>query len=335
MKSFDGRLAEALQRGIPLTERPYAAIAEALGCGERAVIDGARRLVDSGLIRSFGAFPDYSRLGYSGLLIGVEAPDSDISRLSEAVNTRREVTHNYRRANRVNIWFTALLPEDGAARFSDWVAGLGCPYVALKTVKRVKLEPGFRSGANDEVFEPASRRPCSEATPNKQGEEGRCEAIRLLAPMQSGFPIVRRPFDDFAASAGMSTGELLAKLGAMIRDGRLRRIGASLHHRNMGYSANALIAWKLRKDASSAARREEITALPWLSHYYEREAVACTLSGGWPHTSYAMIHAKEASTLAERAEKLVSVCSPESVDVMLTLEEYKKTRYLLKIPTDN
>ena len=60
----DRRLIAAIQDGLPLAPRPYAAIGERIGIREAEVIAGLRRLIDDGVIKRFGVIVRHRALGY-------------------------------------------------------------------------------------------------------------------------------------------------------------------------------------------------------------------------------------------------------------------------------
>lgn len=328
MDPLEPRIAEALQRGLPLSERPYAEIADSLACEERQVLDGARALTARGLIRSIGVFPDYERLGCSGLLFGMEVPAPNLDAIVETLNDRNEITHNYLRAHRIGLWFTAICPTNETNAFVDAVLKMGFPVVVLETIERLKLSPNFRmheaTGATTTLPQPDPVT-CNAAAKAPYREE----AIRLLAPMQRDFPVVERPFDGLAQDLGLSTAQLLEKLRSLQQAGLLRRIGASLHHRRVGYAANALLAWEPREGVQPQAAATTLLPLPWVSHCYLRRCRASTLAIPWPYRIYTMIHARDETRMAERIETVRRSVASEAIEVLRTLEEYKKSRYLL------
>ncbi|MFQ5645253.1 MAG: hypothetical protein ACE5FQ_16380, partial [Thiogranum sp.] len=57
-------LIEVIQGGLPLVARPYQAIADRLGCSERAVIDRLRSMIDAGIIKRLGVVVRHHELGY-------------------------------------------------------------------------------------------------------------------------------------------------------------------------------------------------------------------------------------------------------------------------------
>ncbi|MEE9514491.1 MAG: Lrp/AsnC family transcriptional regulator, partial [Candidatus Brocadiales bacterium] len=59
----DIKLLRHIQDGIPLTERPYQNIADALGLSEDEVMDRIKRLLDEKKIRRFAASVAHRKIG--------------------------------------------------------------------------------------------------------------------------------------------------------------------------------------------------------------------------------------------------------------------------------
>ena len=87
----------ALQRGIPLSERPFAELGASLGLSEEAVLALVRRLLDSGEARRFGAVFDARRLGYRSALCAMTVPRVRMAEVAARVAAVRGVTHAYER----------------------------------------------------------------------------------------------------------------------------------------------------------------------------------------------------------------------------------------------
>ena len=332
------RLAERLQEGLPLTERPYLAIAEKLGCREETVLALADALIREGVVRSFGAFADFNRLGYEGFLCGLVVPEERIPALASRLDGRREVTHNYLRAHRVNMWFTALLKgPEARKRFMDEILhAFECPFVVLSTNARLKLRPTFHfPSAEKETGEKEAQ---GDRCPEEE-ESGfsdiheqplHADALKALSLLQRNFPVTPRPFDRVAEELGAATPELLDLLKNLEQRRVLRRIGVSLHHRRMGYVCNALVAWQTdiaRETAGEAGSKA--SRFPWVSHCYVREVTGCSLPFVWPYTLYTMLHALDAQSLERHIQTMKEVLLPRDLAVLPTVRELKKTRYLL------
>jgi DNA-binding Lrp family transcriptional regulator len=336
-------LAERLQRGIALTEHPYRAIASELGCEERMVLSLTNELIREGYIRSFGAFIDFERLGYDSVLYGFSVPEEQISSAASVLNERREVTHNYLRGHPINMWFTALLPkgETGKERerfFGEVLHACEFPFIAAATVMRLKLRPNFRF-SRDEYSEPSFEEnlPASleEDLLDDKGvsaEPLAPEALEALTLLQKNFPVVPEPFELAARKLGRSVPQLLKRLRVLEEMRVLRRIGASLHHRLMGYNANALVAWTVNNDNTlddviDAGKRAAF--FPWVSHCYVRKTIENTVRYTWSHSLYTMLHASNESSLSEQIRAMRDVLIPRDVTILPTLQELKKIRYLL------
>ncbi|MDR3265225.1 MAG: hypothetical protein LBT15_04340 [Synergistaceae bacterium] len=317
------RLAERLQAGISLTERPYRDIfgeADEAGCDEATVLRLTGEMIGDGLIRSFGAFADFERLGYGGFLCGLAVPEDRIDEVAALLSARREVTHAYLRAHEANLWYTALVKDAEKERFTDLPRLCRCPFVVLTTRSRLKLSPTFRFSDSSEVPPDAGDEiSFEEYVPAK-------EDIALLALLQARFPLVPRPFDEAARKMGTTEGALLERLRALRRTGVLRRVGASLDHRRVGYGANALVAWDA-EDALAAGK--SAARFPWVSHCYLREVRLNTLPFRWPYGLYTMLHARSREALAGRIQEMESALAPRSFVILPTVRELKKTRYLL------
>ena len=320
--SLRERLAERLQAGIPLTERPYRNIGEELGCGEETILDLLRGLIGEKVIRSFGAFADFGRLGCSGLLFGISVPESRLEKTSISLIALNEVTHAYLRNHAVNLWCTALVEgADGTRRFTKEVLrATGCPFVLLATEKRLKLRPNFRFSAEEDGGGEAERAVIAGYVPSE-------EDVAALSLLQVGFPVEPRPFDGAAASLGTTTESLLKRLKRLTDAGVLRRVGASLDHRQAGYGANALVAWNAA-DPSEAGERA--SRFPWVSHCYLRRTLANTLPFDWTWPLFTMVHARTGAMLDARVAEMREALTPRGVAVMPTVRELKKTRYLLR-----
>lgn len=105
MDEIDSRLVTQLQRGFPVSERPYLAVAAQFGLTEDELITRLRKLLDEGTLTRFGPLYQVERLGGAYSLAAMEVPETDYDRIVELVNTYPEVAHNYRREHTFNMWF--------------------------------------------------------------------------------------------------------------------------------------------------------------------------------------------------------------------------------------
>ena len=108
LSKFDKSLLNLLQGNIPVCSRPFAAMAATLGVEENFVLERVRELKAAGYLRRIGTFFNSANLGYRGTLVALEVEPSEICAVAETINRYDEVTHNYEREGKFNLWFTLL-----------------------------------------------------------------------------------------------------------------------------------------------------------------------------------------------------------------------------------
>lgn len=108
----DREILQILQNGFPLVKEPYKAIGDKLWIDEYSVISRVVRLLQNGVIRYVGPFFDSKKLGYKGCLVAINVPESRIDEVAEVINSFDEVTHNYLRDGKPNMWFTLIASSD-------------------------------------------------------------------------------------------------------------------------------------------------------------------------------------------------------------------------------
>jgi siroheme decarboxylase len=101
----DRRLIAAIQDGLPLVVRPYAAIGDTLGMGEAEVIAGLRRLIEAGVIKRFGVIVRHHELGYrANAMVVWDVPDARVGDAGRTLAGLPFITLCYRRPRRLPVW---------------------------------------------------------------------------------------------------------------------------------------------------------------------------------------------------------------------------------------
>jgi DNA-binding Lrp family transcriptional regulator len=112
MDDIDRILLNLIQEDFPITAAPFAEVAAQLGIGEDDVLERIGSLKEDGVIRRIGAVFDLRNLGFASTLCAARVPEKEVRGFVEAVNACSGVTHNYRRDDEYNIWFTLIAPGD-------------------------------------------------------------------------------------------------------------------------------------------------------------------------------------------------------------------------------
>jgi siroheme decarboxylase len=91
----------------------------------------------------------------------------------------------------------------------------------------------------------------------------------LLNVIQAGFPVEPHPYRVIGEKLGMDQAEVLARIANLKRQGIIRRIGASINSRRIGF-VSTLLAAKVppEKFESFVAT---VNACPGVTHNYERK----------------------------------------------------------------
>lgn len=107
----DKLIINRIQSDFPITLRPYGTIADDLGLAEADVLQRVARLRSKGIIRRIGGNFVPEKLGYVSTLCAASVPEDKLALFKKVVNSYPGVTHNYRRENHFNVWFTFIAPS--------------------------------------------------------------------------------------------------------------------------------------------------------------------------------------------------------------------------------
>lgn len=101
----DRAIVGALQEGMPLTRRPYDAVAEQIGVPAELVRERVRAMLADGRMRRIGAVPNHYALGWVANGMSVfDVDDARVDALGARVGALPSVTHCYRRPRRLPDW---------------------------------------------------------------------------------------------------------------------------------------------------------------------------------------------------------------------------------------
>ena len=106
MDEIDKKILNILQKEFPLEDEPFLIVGKHCGISEDETIRRIRKMKDKGIIRRIGAVFDGAKLGRVSTLCAARVSEGKIDNFVAVVNANKNVTHNYRRDNEYNIWFT-------------------------------------------------------------------------------------------------------------------------------------------------------------------------------------------------------------------------------------
>lgn len=142
---------------------------------------------------------------------------------------------------------------------------------------------------------------------------------QIIAYIQGDLPLESRPFRTLAEKLGISETELIKEIGNLKAGAYIRRFGAILRHRKVGYRSNALVAWEVT--LAHADKAGEIMAnCQQVSHCYLRETPP-----EFRYNLFTMIHALGEEDLQKIIEKLAQAAGLTKYTIIRSRHEYKKT----------
>lgn len=145
---------------------------------------------------------------------------------------------------------------------------------------------------------------------------------RLMLATQGGLPLVEKPYHALAEQLGVAPEEVMEKLLAWLRDGRIRRIGAVPNHYAIGWTANGMTVWDV-DDAQVDLLGMRVGALDFVTHCYRRPRAL----PHWPYNLFAMVHGTDRAECEDKAQEIARLLGSACVahDILYSTEILKKT----------
>ena len=327
------RVLDEIQSGFPLVRDPYGTLADELDLTREQVLDALDSLRADGTVRQVCASLSSRKLGYASTLVAMSVPggQDDVDRVANLVSAHPEVTHNYQREAEYNVWFTAIAPtQDDLSRLvADVVAQTGCDDVMnlpVTAMYKIRVDFGKHDYARAHGKKDVVRDKGGEsAKPSESAPFDACDPFDIALVRWAQTDVVGEyPFEEAARRIAAEIGDasvderrVIERLNQWKACGLLRRFGAFVRHRKLGYAFNGMVVW----DADESCASElggAFADLSYVSHCYGRPRRET-----WPYNLYTMVHAKtqaELDAYVEEMEKLSGL----KARVLVSTKEFKK-----------
>lgn len=297
LEAMDFRLLNEWQRGFPLVSRPYAEMAQALGLSEDAVLERLRNLKTRGHISRVGAVFRPHVLGWS-TLAAVACPPERMEEVARVIDGFPEVNHNYEREHRYNLWFVVTASSHGrvAEVLQEIHHTTGLQPLDLPMVADYHIDLGFAlDSTRERAHKGDAGRPVDTAALREQLEAADYQVSNVL---ENGLEFIPRPYASLAGRCGMSESDFLVRLQRLLQLSVIRRFGVVVRHRELGYTANAMVVWDVPEHSVTAAGNL-LAAQTAVTLCYQRPR----RQPDWPYNLFSMVHGQDrAAVLAQVAE---------------------------------
>ena len=318
----DKALLTEIQKQFPIDHRPFQILGEKLGISEQACLERINRLKTNQVIRQISAIFDTRALGYQSTLAAMNVDPSRVDEAAEVINQHPGVSHNYKRNDPFNIWFTiAVPPGDSLERVIHILHALAeaeetiiLPTLRLYKIG-VKLDlTGQESGLEspEEIYDEKRRMAMKPPLADQD--------IRLIRVFQEDLPLLEISFGVWAEQAETTEEDLFAWARKMEHLGYMRRFAAILHHRNAGFKANAMVVSQVPEERVDAVG-EQMALFREVSHCYRRPVYP-----SWPYPLFTMIHAETYSACMEIVKRIEDRVGTFPHKSLFSTKEYKKIR---------
>jgi siroheme decarboxylase len=328
----DRELLNQLQAGLAFVREPFAEIGGRIGMDEEEVLFRLTRLKQAEIVRQLSAIFDTRALGYESSLVAARYPEDRLFEAADIVGGHPGVSHNYRRTHAFNLWYTLAVEPDSRLGLDDTMQRLHDASGAestrlLPTLKLYKINVQLdMTGARAADAKEDAPRPLPV---RGDGVLPTDSDKRMIEILQRDLRVESRPFDTWAADAGITPDELLAACQVFVDRSYMRRFAAVLNHRKAGFGANGMAVWKVPEEELDDLG-PRMAAFSAVSHCYKRPTYP-----DWPYSIFTMVHARSKEACEEAIAAIAEdtgLADPARRAVLYSTYEFKKIRLLYFTP---
>ena len=324
LDDLDKKLANVLQSNFALAAEPWPDIAARAETTVEDAIERTQRMLDGRIIREITPIFDTRALGYESMLVAAKIDPEHPHRAAQIVNSHPGVSHNYLRTHEFNLWFTIATPPDSELGLQGTLDVLqeltGAESIRqLPTLVLFKINMNLEmEGGTPDLTKAVDASPPRELDAQPYDDFD----VAVIRALQGPMKAVDRPYDEAAATVGVSTERLLEHLEGMKERKILRRVAAILYHRRAGFSANGMGVWRVPEDRimEYGARMASVRGI---SHCYQRPTYP-----DWPYSVFTMAHGRSKEECDAILDSIADMTDLHGDDraTLYSSTEYKKIR---------
>ncbi len=313
------------QGNFPLESRPFAIAAKQIDCTEYELLDTLIKLRTKKILTRFGPLYDALRLGGGLTLAALSAPEKRYKAITKLVNSYPEVSHNYRREHKLNMWF--VLATEKSEQISPTLYSIeqatGMRVYNFPKQEEFYIGLWLHLYKNKKIATVPLPVPVRKRAALSSGSFSIDEMDRkLIHQTQGGLPIAQTPYANIAKTLFLSETEVLQRLNRMLQSGIIRRIGAIPNHYKLGLTANGMTVWDINDD-HLFKMGELIGQLDFVSHCYQRPRNLPF----WPYNFFAMVHGHSRNEVDIKAKRIQDLLGNNchAHDILFSTAILKKT----------
>jgi len=328
----DRELLNQLQAGLAFVREPFAEIGARIGMDEEEVLRRLDVLKRAQIVRQLSAIFDTRALGYASSLVAARYPDDTLFEGAAIVGGHPGVSHNYRRTHAFNLWYTLAVEPDSRFGLEESMQRLHEASGAEST----RLLPTLKLYKINVQLDMTGTRKAGEKSEAPKPPPTRGDGVlptdadkRMIEILQRDLPVESRPFDTWAAEAGVTADALLEQCRTFVDRAYMRRFAAVLNHRKAGFGANGMAVWKVPEEELDELG-PRMAAFSAVSHCYKRPTYP-----DWPYSIFTMVHARSKEACEEAIAAIAEdtgITDPDRRAVLYSTLEFKKIRLMYFTP---
>lgn len=143
----------------------------------------------------------------------------------------------------------------------------------------------------------------------------------LINSVESGLPVVSRPYSEIAKRLNTSEENVISRLQYLMDNGAIKRYGIIVRHKELGYTANGMVVWDVPDE-----KVEEIGI-------YIGKYACVTLSyrrprrlPNWPYNLFTMVHGSSRKEVTQKVSDIVEKCALQSINhtILFSTRRFKQ-----------
>jgi len=243
-------------------------------------------------------------------------PRQRLEGTAEMVSACPEVNHNYEREHELNLWFviTAADAAAVAACAARIEVASRLPVMTLPLLDDYYIDLGFDLNGGRKA--PAPRASTGDRPMSVDADDR-----RLLLVIESGLPLVPRPYEAVGRSIAMSGREVAQRLQRLVAHGVVKRLGVIVRHHECGYRHNAMVVWDVPDErVDDAGHRLADAECVRLCYRRPRRPPQ------WPYNLFCMIHGRDRPEVLAQVDEVSRGAGLESCprDVLFSRRRFKQ-----------
>lgn len=267
---FIERLIAEIEKGIPLTEKPFEDIAQKLNVNEDEILAAINYLQESRTIRRFGVVVRHRELGYSNNAMVVwNIPDDLVSEIGQKIVAEPNlqfVSLCYKRRKSLPAWnynFYCMIHgknrEEVMANIEKLTQTINLQNLNLQTL-------GLQNFNKQILFS----KTCFKQKGARYSKFDKQTSEKLLLNLlQEGIPVADEPYKAIAGQTGFTEDEVLNYIKTWLNDGTLSRFGPMFNVEKFG-GEFTLVAMQVPSERFAEVN-DCVNSFTEVAHNYERE----------------------------------------------------------------